>query len=350
MIQDSNRKRNSAISLARITGMLSIVLCLIIKYYSFIPGHESLGTLFSSGVYLFFFISGFLYSTKEIENYRTWYIKRISLISLPATITAMCTIAAIAISGERINIKSIFAYLFDLEGLLFINWNFTESHLFTEIRSLGSLWFTTIIMLCYLFLPILGHVKKNLTGKKSLIIASVTFSILGLSAFAFLSGRFTLDYLFIFTFGYLFGFTGSDKRINFKTFSFYTFITAGVFIFKFYAKSKLSNLFFYTGLSTFALALFGIWVVFFFFLIQNKAPQKVTKIALAKPTVILDGISFYVYLTHGIFCMGTFDLYQKFKLFPATVLFLFSTIISAIVLKKLSTYIVKGMSRPLLRS
>ena len=38
---------NSAISLSRILGMVFIVLCHIIKYYEFVPMHESLAQFFN---------------------------------------------------------------------------------------------------------------------------------------------------------------------------------------------------------------------------------------------------------------------------------------------------------------
>ena len=35
--------RNTAITLSRITGMIFIVLCHIVEYFWFVPGHEVLG-------------------------------------------------------------------------------------------------------------------------------------------------------------------------------------------------------------------------------------------------------------------------------------------------------------------
>ena len=52
--QTGQTGRNPVITLSRVLGMFFIVLCHIIKYYSFIPMHESLGFFFKCGVDLFF--------------------------------------------------------------------------------------------------------------------------------------------------------------------------------------------------------------------------------------------------------------------------------------------------------
>ena len=140
--------RNPAIMVARILGMLFIVLCHIIQYYTFVPGHGFLGQFFNCGVQLFLFVSGYLYGEKTIQGFRKWYIKRVATVAFPSVLVSVFTIIALLIVGNTITINNIIAYCLDLEGLLFINYNLQT--FFQEIRSLGPLWFTTIIMLCYL--------------------------------------------------------------------------------------------------------------------------------------------------------------------------------------------------------
>ena len=73
--------RNPVITLSRVLGMLFIVTCHIIKYYTFIPMHESLGQFFNCGVDLFLFISGYLYGGKVVNRFGKWYFKRYLTVS-----------------------------------------------------------------------------------------------------------------------------------------------------------------------------------------------------------------------------------------------------------------------------
>ena len=126
--------------------------------------HESLGQFFNCGVDLFIFISGYLYGGKVIKNFGRWYLKRIVTVALPAVILSMVVILALSIAGKNQSINSIIAYCLDLEGLLFLNWNLV-SMIFKEIPSLGPLWFTTIIMLCYLMVSLFQKISTKIKNK-----------------------------------------------------------------------------------------------------------------------------------------------------------------------------------------
>lgn len=119
-----NMYRNPVITMSRTVGMFFIVLCHIIKYYPFIPGQSMLAAFFGSGVPLFILLSGYLYGGKAIKSFRPWYARRIHTIAVPAIAMAFFTIVALLIAGETISIWSIIAYMIDMEGLLFLNWNF----------------------------------------------------------------------------------------------------------------------------------------------------------------------------------------------------------------------------------
>ncbi len=66
-------ERNYAISLLRVIGMFSIILC---HFFGWI-GISSLSQFFNFGVYLFLFISGFLYGRKQIKDYKKWMWARV---------------------------------------------------------------------------------------------------------------------------------------------------------------------------------------------------------------------------------------------------------------------------------
>lgn len=332
-------KRNSAISLSRITGMFFIILCHIIGYYSFIPGHESLGQFFSCGVPIFLFISGYLYGGKQIENIKKWYIKRFLTVSVPAIIISIFVIIALSIFGETLSIQSIVAYCLDLEGLLFLNWNVVTSF-FSEISSLGPLWFTTVIMLCYLLVPLLSMISRKIRKNVSYCIFFISFIVIGTIISIMLQNYFSLSYFIYFSIGY---FAGSRKllnKVNLPFFIFYSLLfvlaLAGrLFLHRYYDDTNLYLA--YISVSHFIL---GNWIVVFFSLLNNKLPKISNKIANAKLIKLFDQYSYYIYLVHGIFCMGAFNLYI-FPLPLASIIFILATVISAIILKFISSKVTK---------
>ena len=118
-----------------------------------------------------------MYGLRIIRNYKRSFIERIVSVSYPAVLVSVFTMIALLIAGVSVSIPTVIAYLFDLEGLLFLNWSFV-SRFFNQIDSLGPLWFTTIIMLCYLLIPLLQMVYKRLVLKKIGIFIFVAVGIL----------------------------------------------------------------------------------------------------------------------------------------------------------------------------
>lgn len=68
--EEKMTKRDYTISFLRVLSMFMIIICHTVKNYSFIPTSEKLGPIFGLGVEMFLLISGFLYGTKEIANYK----------------------------------------------------------------------------------------------------------------------------------------------------------------------------------------------------------------------------------------------------------------------------------------
>lgn len=76
-----------------------------------------------------------------------------------------------------------FVYLMNLQGLLFINWDFFNNH-FREVTNLGPLWFTAIIMGCYLLIPFFQILRKKMQTKKNkVVIYEVLLCFLYISCF-----------------------------------------------------------------------------------------------------------------------------------------------------------------------
>ena len=61
----SAQLRNSSVVVLRVLGMMLIILCHIIAYYTFVPGSDLLSQVFNVGVQVFLLISGYLYGEKQ---------------------------------------------------------------------------------------------------------------------------------------------------------------------------------------------------------------------------------------------------------------------------------------------
>lgn len=247
--------RNPAISLSRILGMIFIVLCHIIQYYSFVPMSESLGQFFNCGVYIFRFISGYLYGGKLIQTFRKWYLKRFLVVSLPAIIISVFFIILLLVLGESISVSSMVAYSFDLEGLLFLNWNL--SSIFSEIPGLGHLWFTTIIVLCYLLVPFLQWTSKRI---KPSIWFLILYFICGSVISILISGIISVYCFLIFSVGYFAGKFNTLNKVTFRSFLIFSIVFVAMIVSRLFLHKYADETILYTSFVTIShfLLLFGL--------------------------------------------------------------------------------------------
>ena len=329
---ESPREHNNAITLSRITGMFLIVLCHTIKFYWFVPWHESLGQFLNCGVHLFLFISGYLYGDRAIKNYKEFYQKRFYSVSLPAILISVFTIIALLLVGVSISIQSIVFYSLDLEGLLFLNWSFFSS-LFSEIDSLGHLWFTTIIVICYLLIPALQKLICYLRTNKYNSVFFCLFTIVGMLIYVLLSNIITLVYILWFVIGYLSGNIELLNKVKFKSFFVYTLLFVMSVVGRIIIHIFFDDTIFYTTFVGISLFIAGTWFVVFYSYLNNRFNETIKKISRYKIVKVFDNYSYYIYLTHGIFCSGVFNIFDKMSLFFATIVFIVVTVVFAVVLK-----------------
>ena len=94
--------KNASISVSRVAATILIVICHIVKYYTFIPGSSLLGQVFNVGVPMFVIISGYLYGEKRDskwtkEKVKTFMFDRWMRVSFPCQIWAVilfiCTLS-----------------------------------------------------------------------------------------------------------------------------------------------------------------------------------------------------------------------------------------------------------------
>lgn len=148
--------------------MILIILCHLFQFYD-----NEICKWLNVGVQLFFVISGWLYSTKQIDNPILFIIHSFRKILVPYWI--FLTI-------------SIILYL-----IFFPNYISTTDIVLAifcagTIKGLGHLWFVGYILFCYLLTPYLYWLKKYLENQyliKSLIIYFIIFVLVQILGFAF---------------------------------------------------------------------------------------------------------------------------------------------------------------------
>lgn len=336
-------KKDYTISALRIFSMTFIVLCHIVNFYPFIPGYQHLSEVFNVGVQVFLLISGFLYGNKTVGNYKKWYFGRIKKLVVPVSLVAAVDIIILYCMGHKTDVVTIFAYLFNLQGLLFLNWSFFSAFI-TEITNLGPLWFATIIMLCYLLIPVLQKVREKYMNKlkdKMKTFLILAGSIYLLTVMINLTGIIALGYFAVFIIGYLaavLGFKASST--NLKTAVLFSFATIIIQVFRIIIRSKLSHGAVYSAYVSISHAVLGFWIFYMFFRLSKVLPSFFNRIMSTKTMNYFDKKSYYIYLVHGLFCMGgenTFNIYgTDMNLFFKTVIFIAATIISAEILSLLT--------------
>lgn len=325
--------------------MIFIVLCHIIGYYKFVPGNTFLGQIFNVGVYIFFIISGYLYGGKEVTKIKKWLKKRWCKIVIPVIILTIIDIVILRFLGKAVSLFSLMYYGLNLQGLSKLSTrNITTINL--GIENLGSLWFTTIIMLCYCLLPIIQWIHKK-QKNKSESYGIIIFLFLLISNFLIsVLFNITFIYFIVFYFGYLVSKMGLEKKyITNKKYIALTLIMISIQIARFYMKLKMDETQFYiacVGMSHFIL---GFWMFITTFKMKEAFSGMVELLGESKPILWLDENSYYIYLTHGLFCMGkelnVFTLFDN--IFVSSLLFIILTLVMTYILKKISDVIIKNI-------
>lgn len=145
-------KKNFSIQLIRVVAMFMIIFDHILSKISF-PMQAMVVQVANSGVFIFLLISGFLYGNKQIDNWKNWFKKRLFRICIPLWLFMVIDFIVEAILWNNFDIKYVFIYAFNLQGMLGVNVGGT------------NLWFLTLIMICYLITPLLQWIRQKALGR-----------------------------------------------------------------------------------------------------------------------------------------------------------------------------------------
>lgn len=220
-VKNIDSRRDGAITILHIIGMVMILLCHICQE----AGFYLLGEIFIIGVPLFLYVSGYLSGVRKIDNVKRWLGKKAVRILTPYYIFILILFLIYEITGSaEISMFQWIFCLLNLQGLNYTYWGFET---YGAVAGCGHLWFLTTIMLCYLITPLLDKFRGVQLGK---LKASLLISCSIMAVFGLVYCRFQFSYLLIYILGYFAG-VHKDKfnENNFKK-PHYLLITAGMFV------------------------------------------------------------------------------------------------------------------------
>lgn len=220
------------------------------------------------------------------------------------------------------------AYLLNLQGLLFIDWSFFANFI-NEIPSLGHLWFTTIIFICYLLIPILQRIKsKNYKSKHIFVVIGMLF-VISYFCNALLGPSF--EYFLLFVVGYFlnsFDLINSLTKSKYFALSIFMLLTQVARLVLMHFIDGTSWYVSYTGISH---SILGLWIVISLFEINKCFPNIFEHLSNSKIISHFDKMSYFIYISHGLFFTGIFNVYEcTNSLFLNTILFSIATYFVAI--------------------
>lgn len=304
--------KNNSVTLLRVVSTVLILLTHTIQYYTFLPGHGVLNQVFTVGTLVFFLISGYLYGQKRVSGFGKWYLGRWKRVAMPIIPLALIVFAALLPTTDRVSFTQVIPYFFCAQGLPFICYKLFSSFI-REIPQLGPLWFATVIMICYALVPLFGRLRDALLpARHGRLIGAVIACglLLGAAALASFTDL-ALNTFVTFFIGYLLGaFAFGEKRMPVWFMLLASLLMLGMQGGRLVLHHFMDDTPLYRGFVILSGNALALWILFLFFFINQRLPRFTEKLAGCAAVSWFDKLSFYVYLTHGIFCTGSaFNMY-----------------------------------------
>lgn len=331
----NTRKWYSEIVLLHCIGMLMILICHIAQ----VKGYFEIGELLASGVPLFLFISGFLVGIKPVPHNIAWLAKKAKRILVPYYILLIAVLVLyLILQTEPFQIKQWIILFADLQGLTnFLFYNDVTGYYSPLAQGIGHFWFVTIIMLCYLLVPLFEKVCEfrfweRHTGAILLATVLVLQPIL-------LFYNVQISSIVVFYLGYLFAKNGIE--MNGKRFIAVTLAMILLFCCRLSLRNYIDGTVIYNQyiacLSNYAI---GLWIVALFFFLRIRMPKIIDGIASWKFVLWLESIIYEIYLVHHIIIKGSWSLYQfGYNTVLTTVVVIAATICLSLALKYATAFV-----------
>lgn len=158
-------KNDSRLNFIRAIAVVMIVLC----HFFQIIGVLQAAFWLNTGVQVFFALSAYLMSKKSfaaISDVLQFYKKRVLRVMLPMWIYTACLVVVLLVL--RIQVEPVAILLYAVGGAGFAP---------SGVLGLGHFWYITVILICYLLVPLLDSISK----KKHPWLLSISLSVICLA-------------------------------------------------------------------------------------------------------------------------------------------------------------------------
>lgn len=283
------KNKDFGIQFARVTATILIVLC---HFFPTINKAAFLGNIFDIGVPMFIILSGILYGEKDgIGNIKKFFIKNYLKICIPVYIWLIIILVVNYFVSHSIYPPSaILIFMLNLQGL---PWLFDKIK-FELIGDLGILWFTTIIFLCYMLIPILNKLKKL---RDDHVIKIMMLFFLLTCAFNYCGIHFW--YIFLFSFSFVFSSDILRLRDN-KTALILIILTGfSLQLIRLYLRTSIDNTILYNYIVVAISHGGGAYAIYYVCNVFSKIKNKASNIIR-----FIDTISYEIYICHYSFLKG----------------------------------------------
>ena len=315
------KNEDNSISVIRLISMLMIIACHILQGLN-----NTWAFWINVGVQMFFFISGFLYGKKKIENVKEFYIKRVKKVLIPYLIVLIISLfLEYFILHNRYSFHRIFGCFIGMGAFV------------GNISILYHTWFISYILICYLLTPILQNVFKNKKFKDNfLIFLFIMFLVYSLKRFNAINIE--SSWINNFIIGYFYGKCCKNKKQKkiFEILIFTIFILIIPFAIIYQEKLPVLLPGMFNSRSDIIINYGHVLLGCILFVILYKILNKLK----IKKNMILsfsDKYSYYIYLVHQIFILNSFSvLFLTENLAINIFLILLFSIIAALHIKRFS--------------
>lgn len=291
-------KKDLAIQLIRVVAMMMVVIGHIIDNIN-IPAKSVLAQVSNTGVFIFVFISGVLFGRNKITQWGRWFKKRFIRIFIPLWIFVIIdSIVEYCLWGIYFP-KGIIMAMFNLQGF------------YVRYFGMVSLWFITLIMICYIITPLLQLIKNKTENTKSracvfYVAIAIMFVIQVVLAYTVnygMTGGHTYSWCMLALIAYCLGYFAGDivlptensnkaLRTAFSTIAMMVAVTV-VFV----AHSKFDGQIIYDRIITYyGMIIIDWWICTILYYFANMIKEK----AFWSLIGFLDEISYEFYIVHGI--------------------------------------------------
>lgn len=323
-----------SVSLCRVIGMLMVVACHVATAYDM----SAIAQLLQVGVQLFLLISGYLYSNKKIGSPGSWLKNRFLRINIPCYIWVVLMFAVGAVFFGELSLGMLGLSAVSMQGYYHF---LTFLPAIPVIRGTSHLWFITVLAISYLLMLVVKYREDKNQGKQEKqwffggLVLSVLLGFIGVRA----------DYIWIFFAGYYLGRRKTDfngRNYVLSTVAMVATLAARLLLKRYCDANGDNNLYLYVVIPL-AYNAMAIWLFITIKMAYGKMAL-VQKMAQGKcGSVIrwLDGMSFYIYITHYAFSEEPLDVMHLTGSAPVNTLFmLLLTVVCSMGLKAASDWMI----------